>query len=153
VRYPGVISSGSLPGGGTTDYAVNMFYAALRAGRYTAFVRADCVLPMMYMPDCISAAIDLMSADAANLTHRNGYNVAAMSFSAEQLAIEIRKHIPEFVCEYQPDERQAIADSWPRSIDDHVARRDWGWQPRYDLAQMTADMLNTLRARQRDGRL
>jgi nucleoside-diphosphate-sugar epimerase len=147
VRYPGVISSASLPGGGTTDYAVEMFYAALQRKPYTAFVREDCVLPMVYMPDCIKAAIDLMDADTAGLTHHNGYNIASMSFSAGELAAEIRRHIPEFVCEFVPDERQAIADSWPRSLDDSVARADWGWQPEYDLAVMTADMLAKLRAR------
>ena len=146
VRYPGVISSGSPPGGGTTDYAVEIFHEALRTSRYTAFVREDCVLPMVYMPDCIGAAIRLMEADLGSLKHHNGFNIAAMSFSAGQLAAEIKKHLPDFVCEYQPDQRQAIADSWPRSIDDQVARREWGWQPQYDLAGMTADMLDKLRA-------
>ncbi len=147
VRYPGVISSASLPGGGTTDYAVEMFYAALETGRYTAFVREDCVLPMIYMPDCIKAAMSLMDASFADLSHHNGYNIASMSFSVGELAAEIRRHIPDFVCEYVPDERQAIAESWPRSIDDHIAREDWGWRPDYDLARMTADMLEKLRAR------
>ena len=148
IRYPGVISSGSPPGGGTTDYAVEIFYEALHSGRYTAFVREDCVLPMVYMPDCINAAIKLMEADLSSLQHHNGFNIAAMSFSAGQLAAEIEKHLPEFVCEYKPDERQVIADSWPRSIDDHVARQEWGWQPEYNLARMTADMLAKLRQRQ-----
>jgi nucleoside-diphosphate-sugar epimerase len=147
VRYPGVISSGSLPGGGTTDYAVEMFYAALNEERYTAFVREDCVLPMVYMPDCVMAATMLMDADAASLTRHNGYNVASMSFSAGELAAEIKRHIPGFVCDYAPDERQAIADSWPRSMDDHIAREDWGWRPEYGLARMTADMLDKLRTR------
>jgi nucleoside-diphosphate-sugar epimerase len=147
VRYPGVISSGSLPGGGTTDYAVEMFYAALEGRPYTAFVREDCVLPMIYMPDCIEAALSLMQADAAKLTHRNGYNIASMSFAAGELAAEIARHIPEFDCEFVPDARQAIADSWPRSIDDSIARADWGWQPAYDLARMTRDMLDRLSAR------
>jgi nucleoside-diphosphate-sugar epimerase len=153
VRYPGVISSASLPGGGTTDYAVEIFYAAVREGRYTAFVREDCVLPMIYMPDCIAAAIELMDADLDALSHHNGYNIASMSFSTGELAAEIRKHIPNFVCEYAPDERQAIADSWPRSIDDHIAREDWNWQPRFDLERMTADMLEKLRARLDAGKL
>lgn len=148
VRYPGIVSSESLPGGGTTDYAVEIFHEALRVGRYTAFVREDCVLPMMYMPDCIAAAIGLMEAKLDRLTRHNGYNVAAMSFSTGQLAAEIKKHIPDFVCDFAPDHRQAIADSWPRSIDDHVAREDWGWRPNYDLATMTVDMLEKLRARQ-----
>lgn len=147
VRYPGVISSGHLPGDGTTDYAVQMFYAALDDRRYTAFVRKDCVLPMVYMPDCIKAAIALMDADLSSLTHHNGYNIASMSFTAGELAAEIERHIPGFVCEYAPDERQAIADSWPRTIDDRIARDDWGWQPEYDLASMTADMLDRLRQR------
>lgn len=153
VRYPGVISSGSLPGGGTTDYAVEMFYAALNGERYTAFVREDCVLPMIYMPDCISAALDLMDAELGGLTHHNGYNIASMSFSAGELAAEIRRHVPGFVCEYAPDERQAIADSWPRSIDDSVARDDWGWQPRFDLGRTTVDMLDKLQARLEAGNL
>ena len=147
VRYPGVISSEHPPGGGTTDYAVEIFHAALKDGRYTAFVRADCVLPMIYMPDCISAAIDLMDADLSRLVHRNGFNIAAMSFSVEELAAEIRKHVPGFVCDYAPDERQLTADSWPRSIDDSVARIEWGWHPEYDLARTTSDMLARLRQR------
>ncbi len=151
MRYPGVISSEGVPGGGTTDYAVEMFHAALDIGRYTSFVRADCVLPMIYMPDCISAAIDLMDADARQLRHHNGFNIAAMSFSAGDLAREIQKHLPGFICEFEPDERQAIADTWPRSIDDSVAREEWGWNPQYDLSQMTGDMLSRLRKR-REGR-
>jgi len=147
VRYPGVISNAGLPGGGTTDFAVEMFYGALRERRYTAFVAEDCVLPMIYMPDCIRAAIGLMDAESSRLSHRNGYNVASMSFSAGELAAEIQRHIPDFVCQYAPDERQEIADSWPRSIDDSVAHVDWGWQADYDLSAMTADMLATLRTR------
>jgi nucleoside-diphosphate-sugar epimerase len=147
VRYPGVISSGAEPGGGTTDYAVEIFYAALEAGRYTAFVREDCRLPMIYMPDCIDAALTLMDAEFDDLEHHNGFNIAAMSFSAGELAAEIRKHVPDFLCDYRPDERQAIADSWPRSLDDSAARREWGWRPRYDLARMTAEMLEKLQAR------
>ena len=151
VRYPGVISSGSLPGGGTTDYAVEIFYAALESGHYSAFVREDCVLPMIYMPDCIQAAMQLMDADPSALTHHNGFNIAAMSFSTGELAAEIRKHIPDFVCEYAPDARQAIADSWPRSLDDSAARTEWRWSPKYDLAGMTTDMLASLRKRQATG--
>jgi nucleoside-diphosphate-sugar epimerase len=147
VRYPGVISSEHLPGGGTTDYAVEIFHAALKDGRYTAFVREDCVLPMIYMPDCIDAALELMDADLAGLTHHNGFNIAAMSFSVGELAAEIKKHVPEFECAYEPDERQATADTWPRSIDDSVARAEWGWRPQYDLARTTADMLDKLRQR------
>lgn len=144
VRYPGVISSEHLPGGGTTDYAVEIFHAALKDGRYTAFVREDCVLPMIYMPDCIDAALQLMDAELSGLTHHNGFNIAAMSFSVGELAAEIRKHIPEFECDYEPDERQATADTWPRSIDDSVARAEWGWRPKFDLARTAADMLERL---------
>jgi nucleoside-diphosphate-sugar epimerase len=153
VRYPGIISSETLPGGGTTDYAVGIFYEAVARKRYTCFVREDTVLPMMYMPDCIKGTIDLMEADAARLEHHADFNMASMSFSAGQLAAEIAKHIPGFVCEYEPDARQAIADSWPRSIDDSAARTEWGWQPDYDLAAMTVDMLDKLGRRQAAGRL
>ncbi len=153
VRYPGIISSETLPGGGTTDYAVAIYYEAVANKRYTCFVREDTVLPMMYMPDCIKATIDLMEADFSRLKHHADFNLAAMSFSAGELAAEIKKHIPEFVCDYQPDFRQAIADSWPRSIDDSAAREEWGWQPSYDLAAMTVDMLDKLQRRHAEGRL
>lgn len=109
------------------------------------------MLPMIYMPDCINAAVQLMTADASRLEHHIGFNIAAMSFSAGELAAEIRKHLPEFVCEYAPDERQAIADSWPRSLDDSAARKEWGWTPEYDLDRMTADMLVRLGKRRRAG--
>ena len=151
LRYPGIISAETLPGGGTTDYAVAIYYEAVRRKRYTCFVREDTVLPMMYMPDCIKSAIDLMEADLSQLKHHSDFNLAAMSFSAGELAAEIRKHIPDFVCEYEPDSRQAIADSWPRSIDDSAAREEWGWEPEYDLAAMTADMLDKLRRRHAEG--
>jgi nucleoside-diphosphate-sugar epimerase len=154
VRYPGIISNVTPPGGGTTDYAVEMFYAAVREQRYTCYVREATVLPMMYMPDCIQATLDLMEADRARLLHHADYNLAAVSFSAGELAAEIRKHIPGFVVTYDPDPvRQAIADSWPKTIDDSPARREWGWQPRYDLARMTADMLAKLGGRHRAGAL
>lgn len=153
VRYPGIISAETLPGGGTTDYAVAIYYDAIRSGRYTCFVREDTVLPMMYMPDCIKSAIDLMEADYSGLVHHADFNLAAMSFSAAELSAEIRKHIPEFVCDYEPDFRQAIADSWPRSIDDSAAREEWGWEPSYDLAAMTEDMLERLGRRHAEGRL
>ena len=153
VRYPGIISSETLPGGGTTDYAVAIFYEAIAHKRYTCFVREDTVLPMMYMPDCIKATIDLMEAPFENLKHHADFNLAAMSFSAGELAAEIKKHIPDFEIEYKPDFRQAIADSWPRSIDDSAAREEWGWQPAYDLASMTADMLDKLSKRHAEGRL
>lgn len=145
VRYPGVISSQSLPGGGTTDYAVEIFHQSLKTGTYTAFVREDCVLPMIYMPDCIKAAMMLMEVDGHRLSYHNGFNIQAMSFSAGELAAEIRKHLPGFTCSYEPDERQAIADSWPRSLDDSAARQEWDWAPDYDLARMTRDMLDKLK--------
>jgi nucleoside-diphosphate-sugar epimerase len=153
VRYPGIISSETLPGGGTTDYAVAIYYDAIKYQKYTCFVREDTVLPMMYMPDCIKAAIDLMQADFGQLTHHADFNVAAMSFTAGELAAEIRKHVPALTVEYEPDYRQAIADSWPRSLDDSAAREEWGWQPGYDLARMTVDMLETLGQRHAEGKL
>jgi len=153
VRYPGVISSETLPGGGTTDYAVEIFYEAIRNKQYTCFLREDTVLPMMYMPDCIKATIDLMEADLTKLKHHSDFNLAAVSFSPAELVAEINKHIPEFTCEYEPDERQKIADSWPRTIDDSAAREEWGWDPEYDLPAMVADMLEKLGNRHEEGRL
>ena len=147
VRYPGIVSSETPPGGGTTDYAVDIFYQALRTGSYSCFVREDTVLPMMYMPDCIKATIDLMDADFDSLEGHCNFNIAGMSFSAKQLADEIAKHIPGFVCTYEPDFRQAIADSWPRTIDDEAARSQWRWTPQYDLQSMTEDMLEKLGTR------
>jgi len=130
---------------GAPRTTVEIFYEAIRRKRYTCFVRADTVLPMMYMPDCIKAAIDLMEAEPGQIHYRTAYNVGAMSFSAQELADEITKHLPDFACDYQPDFRQQIADTWPRSIDDSQARADWGWRPEYRLAAMTADMLAKLR--------
>lgn len=153
VRYPGIISNETLPGGGTTDYAVEIFYRAIEEGHYTCFLREETVLPMMYMPDCIKATIDLMEADLNQLKHHADFNLAAMSFSPAELVAEIQKRMPEFTCEYEPDFRQAIADSWPRSIDDSAAREEWDWEPDYDLAAMTADMLETLKQRHAEGRL
>jgi len=145
VRYPGIISSKTLPGGGTTDYAVHIFHAALKDKHYDCFLRADTRLDMMYMPDAVKAAIRLMEADGARLVHRNGFNVTAMSFAPQDIAEEIRKHIPEFTIRYVIDPvRQAIADSWPRHMDDSAARREWGWQPDYDLPAMVVDMLDKL---------
>ena len=144
VRYPGIISSVTAPSGGTTDYAVAIFYEAIEQKRYTCFVREDTVLPMMYMPDCIRATLELMEVDLSKLKHHSDFNLAAMSFSVRELAAEIKKHIPEFTCEYKPDFRQEIADSWPRSLDDSVAREEWGWEPKYDLTSMTKDMLEKL---------
>jgi len=153
VRYPGIISSETPPTGGTTDYATEMFYGAIKSKRYTCFVREDTVLPMMYMPDCIKAAVDLMEATPYKIKRHVSYNVAAMSFSAAELADEIRKHIPEFECDYKPDFRQEIADSWPMSIDDKVAREEWNWKPAYDLNKMAKDMLEKLTRRSDEGGL
>jgi nucleoside-diphosphate-sugar epimerase len=153
VRYPGVISSETLPGGGTTDYAVEIFYEAVKKKRYTCFMREDTVLPMMYMPDCIKAAIDLMEAGPSRITCRTSYNLTGTSFSAGELTSEIKRYIPEFGCEYKPDFRQKIADSWPMSIDDNVAREEWGWNPTYDLAAMTKDMIEKLTKRFAEGNL
>lgn len=152
LRFPGIISSETPPGGGTTDYAVEIFYAAVRGEPYTCFVRPDTVLPMMYMPDCLKATLMLMNADPSRLRFRI-YNVTGMSFSAAELAEEIKKHVPNFRVEYKPDFRQAIADSWPRTIDDSAAREDWGWQPDYDLPKMVEAMLTALRKRKERGEI
>ncbi|MEJ2084662.1 MAG: NAD-dependent epimerase/dehydratase family protein, partial [Acidobacteriota bacterium] len=145
VRFPGLISYRTAPGGGTTDYAVEIFYEAIRHRRYTCFLSADTCLDMMYMPDAIEAAIGVMEADPSNLRHRNAFNVTAMNFTPAELADSIREHIAEFEIDYAVDPvRQAIADSWPDAIDDHAARAEWGWSPKYDLPQMTRDMLEKL---------
>src|SRR4051794_19704563 len=144
LRYPGLISYKSTPGGGTTDYAVEIFHDALSRGSYTSFLKEDTYLPMMYMPDAIRATIELMHADASKITVRSSYNIGAMSFSPGDVAAEIKKHLPNFSIIYQPDSRQNIADSWPRSIDDRQAGIDWGWKPKYDIARMTDDMLMNL---------
>jgi len=153
VRYPGVISSETPPGGGTTDYAVEIFYEAVKNKRYTCFVRENTVLPMMYMPDCIKAAIDLMEAGASRIKCRTSYNVTGTSFSAGELTSKIKRYIPEFECDYKPDFRQKIADSWPMSIGDSVAREEWGWNPTYDLSAMTKDMIEKLTKRFAEGNL
>ncbi len=153
LRYPGIVSSEALPGGGTTDYAVEIFYKAIEDGRYTCFLREDTRLPMMYMPDCIKATIQLMEADADGLRHHGDFNVASMSFTPEELANAIRRHLPDFEITYEPDYRQEIAESWPSSIDDSAAREEWGWEPNYDLDAMAADMLEKLRARHEAGAL
>ena len=145
VRYPGIISNETLPGGGTTDYAVEIYYEAIKNKKYTCNLGKGTYLDMMYMPDAIKAAIDLMEADPAKLKHRNAFNVTAMSFDPEKIAASIKKVIPEFVLEYNVDPvRQAIANSWPNSMDDSAAREEWGWKPEYDLEAMTKDMLEVL---------
>jgi len=144
VRYPGIISWKAPPGGGTTDYAVEIFYYALKGEKYTCFLREDATLPMMYMPDAIKAITMLADAPAENLVHRADFNIAAMSFSPKELVTEIRKYV-DFEVEYKPDYRQKIADSWPRSIDDSAARREWGWSPGYDMAAMVKDMIENLK--------
>lgn len=145
LRFPGLISHETRPGGGTTDYAVDIFYAALEAGRYTCFLAESARLDMMYMPDAVYAAVALMEADAEQLINRNAYNVTAMSFTPAELAAEIEKNVPGFRIEYEIDPvRQAIADSWPRHMDDSAARTEWGWEPRFDLPAMTRDMLAKL---------
>ena len=144
LRYPGLISYKSEPGGGTTDYAVEIFYKAKHEKKYECFLREDTYLPMMYMPDAIRATIELMEADASKIKTRTSYNISAMSFSPKEIANEIKKHIPDFSISYKPDYRQSIADSWPQSIDDAVARNDWGWKEEFNLEQMTKDMLENL---------
>jgi nucleoside-diphosphate-sugar epimerase len=147
LRFPGLISHSHPPGGGTTDYAVEIFHAALAEGRYECFLAEGTQLDMMYMPDAVRAAIEVMEADGEVLRHRNAYNVTAVQVTPERLAAAIREHLPEFEIEYRVDPvRQAIADSWPRRLDDSAAREDWGWRPEYDLAALTADMIERLTA-------
>jgi nucleoside-diphosphate-sugar epimerase len=153
LRYPGIISHETLPGGGTTDYAVEIFYEAIRQGKYTCFLKQGTFLDMMYMPDALQAAIDVMEADPSKLKHRNAFNVSAMSFAPEHLAAQIREHIPRFTMDYKVDPiRQAIADSWPNVMDDSAAREEWGWKPRYDLPAMTEDMIKALSIKLGTGR-
>jgi len=145
VRYPGIISNVTPPGGGTTDYAVDIYYKAIQEKKFTCNLKPGTFLDMMYMPDCIRAGIEIMEADPSKLIHRNAFNVAAMSFEPEMIAAEIRKHIPEFVMDYDIDPvRQAIAESWPNKMDDTCAHEEWGWKHEYDLPKMTEDMLNVL---------
>jgi nucleoside-diphosphate-sugar epimerase len=145
IRLPGLVSYVAPPGGGTTDYAVEMFHQAVRYKHYTCFLGSDTRLDMMYMPDAIRAMIELVEADAARLRHRNAYNATAMSITPAELAAEVRKHLPDFAIDYEVDPiRQSIANSWPRSVDDAAAREDWGFAPRFDLAAMTMDMLARL---------
>lgn len=145
VRFPGLLSYKTRPGGGTTDYAVEVFYEALTEGEYTYFVREDTRLPMMYMPDGVRALTELATAAPDSLQHRCSYNVSALSFTAGELTEAIQEHIPSFEAHYEPDDRQAIADSWPDRVDDTAARRDWGWEPEYDLDALVEDMIANLR--------
>ncbi|MCB5259931.1 MAG: NAD-dependent epimerase/dehydratase family protein [Candidatus Cloacimonetes bacterium] len=150
LRYPGIISNVTLPGGGTTDYAVEIYYDAIKNKRYVCNLPAGTFLDMMYMPDALRSAVQLMEADPAKLVHRNCFNVTAMSFDPEIIAAAIRKHIPEFVLEYNVDPiKKLIADSWPNSMDDSAARNEWGWKPEYDLDSMTRDMIEKVSAKQK----
>ncbi len=144
LRYPGLISYKSQPGGGTTDYAVEIFHAAKEGEQYECFLKEDTYLPMMYMPDAIRATIELMEAPKEKINIRTSYNLSGMSFSPKEIAAEIKKHVHDFDIVYKPDSRQAIADSWPQSIDDSVARSDWDWKEEYNLEAMTKDMLENL---------
>lgn len=147
IRYPGLISYKSAPGGGTTDYAVEIYHQALKNKHYTSFLDENTYLPMMYMPDAIRATTALMEAPADKVAIRTSYNIAGMSFSPKEITDSIKKIIPDFTIDYQPDYRQEIANSWPESIDDAQAKKDWGWKPKYDLDTMTVDMLENLRKR------
>jgi nucleoside-diphosphate-sugar epimerase len=148
VRFPGLISYKTLPGGGTTDYAVHIYYEALRSKKYTSYIGPGTKMDMMYMPDALDAIVDLMEADPKKLVHRNAFNVTAMSFAPEDIARSIQKFIPEFELDYDVDPvRQAIAESWPNSLDDSAAREEWGWNPKYDLDAMTEDMLKNLKVK------
>ena len=144
LRYPGLISYKSPPGGGTTDYAIEIFYEALEEKKYECFLDENTYLPMMYMPDAIRATIELMEAPADKISIRTSYNISGMSFSPKEIGAQVKKHIPDFTISYKPDYRQAIANSWPQSIDDSVARKDWGWKEEYDLSAMTSDMFANL---------
>lgn len=145
IRYPGLIGYKSLPGGGTTDYAVDIYHQALKTGNYTCFLSENTYLPMMYMPDAIRATIELMHAKVEDVKIRSSYNLGGISFSPKEIAAEIKKHLPNFEINYNVDERQKIADSWPQSIDDVAAHEDWGWRHYYDLNAMTIDMLKHLK--------
>jgi len=144
LRYPGLISYKSPPGGGTTDYAIEIFHEALEEKKYECFLDENTYLPMMYMPDAIRATIELMEAPADKISIRTSYNISGMSFSPKEIGTEVKRHIPDFKISYKPDYRQAIANSWPQSIDDSVARKDWGWKEEYDLSAMTSDMFANL---------
>ena len=153
LRYPGVIGHQSLPGGGTTDYAVDIFHQALATGRFECFLESGQALPMIYMDDAIRATIELMQAPVERMTRRTSYNLQGISFTPAEIAAEMQKHLPDFTITYKPDFRQAIAASWPRSLNDENARRDWGWQPRFALPALVADMLQNLRTPQASAKL
>ena len=144
IRYPGLISYKAAPGGGTTDYAVNIFHDAIEKNSYECFLKEDTALPMMYMPDAIRATIELMNSPAEKIKIRSSYNLAGISFAPKDLVSEIQKHLPAFTCTYQPDFRQPIAESWPASIDDSIAQSDWGWKAKHDIASMTSEMLTEI---------
>jgi nucleoside-diphosphate-sugar epimerase len=148
-----LISNKTLPGGGTTDYAVEIFYEAIKHKKYTCFLRENTILPMMYMPDAIRGTIALSEVPLDSLKHHSNFNFAGISFSAGQLVAAIKKHIPDFVVEYKPDFRQKIADSWPESIDDKSSQVEWGWKPEYNLDLMVEDMLKTLREKHQKGQI
>ncbi len=144
IRYPGIISWKTPPGGGTTDYAVGIFYDGIKTGKYECFVGPDTMLPMMYIDDAVNATVDLMKADSKNIKNWSSYNIAAVSFKASDLELELKKYIPNLVVTYKPDHRQKIADSWPKSINDEEAKRDWGWKYEYDLPKITKVMVESL---------
>lgn len=148
IRYPGLISYKSAPGGGTTDYAIEIFNDALSDNHYDCFLAEDTYLPMMYMPDAIRGTIELMEAPAEKISIRHSYNLSGMSFSPKEITASIKKHIPDFTIDYKPDYRQAIANGWPQSINDSVAANDWGWKPEYDLERMVGDMLTNLEGKE-----
>ncbi|WP_408046026.1 NAD-dependent epimerase/dehydratase family protein [Tenacibaculum crassostreae] len=150
IRYPGIISWKTLPGGGTTDYAVDIYFDALEKGTFECFLSENTRLPMMYMDDAINATIQLMQADEETIKTRTSYNLAAISFTPKEIANEIKKYIPEFTITYNPDFRQAIADSWPQVIDDSAARKDWGWRHQFDLASMSKDIITNLQAKKQE---
>ncbi len=151
LRYPGIISNETLPGGGTTDYAVAIYYEAVKSGKYECFLSENTMLPMMYMPDCLKATIDLFHADFKKLKNYSDFNVGAFSVTPKLMAESIKKYMPNFEITYKPDFRQAIADSWPNSIDDSCAKEEWGWQPAFDLDTMTQDMLKVIGEKHKQG--
>ncbi|MDD2633899.1 MAG: NAD-dependent epimerase/dehydratase family protein [Bacteroidales bacterium] len=153
LRYPGIVSHETMPGGGTTDYAVAIYFDAIQKGKYTCFVNEDTRLPMMYMPDCLKATTDLMQADFSKLKHHGDFNVGAMSFSVKELADAVAKRVPGFEIEYKPDYRQEIANSWPISVDDSAARQEWGWKPQYNLETMSDDMIRAIKKKIENNKL